>query len=615
MRPLLRRSPLWSLWIVLFAALTACGPWVEKQDKPSADWSRGILLGESVTGSIGMYVEPGGRSVHLVWPFNAGDQDRLRYLQLDHNANPTINHAWKISGQVRTPRLLPAGPETMHLFWANRKRGAKDWTLYHTLIDSSGEFLHPGTALTAAEEAVGDYTLATDREFGAVVVWERSNQNALAMVHLNASGNPTGEAARVVNQGQSPSLRCDLQGNLHLVWRQDRALLYAQLVADQSDPLEPVQVAEVTMGITGDTLAGPVLGLAGDWAYVFWSVLSQSDVEAGTSTTEYVAFPIRTSPGAGQATPANRILVLYTEEHPYQVFQGALPLGQLVQPPESVITAAEAYGETFVHESEQHLDWVDIAGGASDFLFNPAAMEGDGEQMAMAVAVEQPYRLDSHLQIVTTVFSEGRYLGYNLASRTESISDHPALAIDTNGSLHLAWREGAGGRQVYYASTAPGAVASLDQVGLYDLVNTALRGGMESLVSVAMLPVISFWWIVPGLLLVVAWRVFTDTDNVERLVSWVPIALGYLIYQGIKFIFFPAIGSYVPFSAWMFVPAGAASVLRWAVPAGVILVSLLVAELVRRRYSRSSLAVYLALTVSDAILTLVFYGVNLLGAF
>jgi hypothetical protein len=615
MRPLLRRSLLWLPWIFIFTALTACGTWVEKQDKPSADWSRGILLGESVTGSIGMHVEPDGRRVHLVWPFNAGDQDRLRYVQLDHNANPTINHAWNLSGQVRTPRLLPAGPETLHLFWANRRRGAKDWTLYHTLIDSSGEFLRPGTTLTRAEEAVGDYTLAADRESGAVIVWERPHESSLAMVHLDASGNPTGEAAVIVNQGQSPSLRCDLQGNLHLVWRQDRALLYASLEVDQKKPLEPVQVAEVIMGITGDTLAGPVLGLAGDWAYVFWSVLSQSDTEAGTSNTEYIAFPIEEPPGVEQISPANRVLVLYTEEHPYQVFQGGLSLGQLVQPPESVITAAEDFGESFVHESEQHLDWVDIAGGASDFLFNPAAMDGDGEQMAMAVAVEQPYRLDSHLQIATTVFSEGQYLGYNLASRTESISDHPSLAIDTNGGLHLAWREGAGGRQVYYASTAPSAVASLDRVGLYDLVNSALRGGMESLVSVAMLPVISFWWIVPGLLLVVTWRVVTDTDNVERLVSWTPIALGYLIYQVIKFIFFPAIGSYVPFSAWMFVPASTASVLRWAVPVGIVVVSLLVAELVRRRYSRSSLAVYLALTVSDAILTLVFYGVNLLGAF
>jgi hypothetical protein len=552
--------------------------------------------------------------VHLVWPFNAGDQDRLRYLQLDQNANPTINRTWKITDQVRTPRLLPASAETMHLLWTNRRQGSRDWTLYHTLVDSSGTFLRPGKALSAAQKAVGDYTLTTDRENGAVVIWERSKENSLVKLHLDATGNPTSEPAVIVEQGLSPSLHCDSQGTLHLVWRQERALLYAPLSADQSEYVEPVQVAEVTMGLTGDTVAGPALGLAGDWAYVFWSVLSQSDTEAGTSTTEYVAFPNESLP-VDEIPPANRILVLYTEEHPYQPFHGTLPLGQLVQPPESVLTAAETYGETFVHESEQHLDWVDVSGGASDFLFNPAPMQGDSELMVLAVAAEQPYRLDSHLQIAAIIFSEGRYLGYNLASRTESISDHPTLAVDMNGSLHLAWREGAGGRQIYYASTAPSATASLDRVGIYDLITSVLRGGMESLVSVALLPVISFWWIVPGLLLVVAWRVFTEVDYVERLGSLIPIALGYLIYQGVKFTFFPSIGNYVPFSAWMFVPSGTAAVLRWAVPVGIILVSLLVAELVRRRYSRSSLAIYMALTISDAILTLVFYGVNLLGAF
>jgi hypothetical protein len=61
MSPVLHRFLLWPLLVLLLGAQTACGQWVEKQDKPSADWSRGVLLGESVSGSIGMYAEPDGR--------------------------------------------------------------------------------------------------------------------------------------------------------------------------------------------------------------------------------------------------------------------------------------------------------------------------------------------------------------------------------------------------------------------------------------------------------------------------------------------------------------------------------------------------------------------------
>ena len=86
-----------------------------------------------------------------------------------------------------------------------------------------------------------------------------------------------------------------------------------------------------------------------------------------------------------------------------------------------------------------------------------------------------------------------------------------------------------------------------------------------------------------------------------------------VLYYVVKLIFMPTITTYIPFSAWIPIPQSFETILQIGVPLLILALSLLVANFVRTRYSETTLAFYLAFTITDAILTLFVYGVNFLG--
>ncbi len=573
------------VFILLVVALTACGAAEQRGAKASADWSRGAPLGGGSMGSVGLAVGDEDASIRLVWPVGAGEGERIHYVHLDRSGDPIVTKDLTFPGQLRNTRLLPAGGDNTHLFWASRISSETGWQLWHVLLNTDGDLVGELTRLSLNKGEVGDYTATSDNAGGAVVAWESGSQADLHLLHMNQGGEVLSGGMTLTTRGESPDLRVDPGGHIHLVWLSGTSFMYAEMPLDDLCTDNGVPVAGITIG-TGDSLTGPALGLSDGWVYVFWSILSQSGLEAGTARTEFVAFPSG-MPGSSESKP---IWILPVEEQPYVPYQGSLSLTGYVEPPKA-------------------------ANASTDFIMRPAAMTGITPELAVAVSAQQQLRMNAQMQIVVLLFEGGQYRGYSLASKTGQISDNPVLSVDNSGNLYLVWREGARKQDVYYATTEPEAVAALDGLSTGDFVYAVLEGGMESLASLAFMPFLGFGWLLPGLIVIGIWKLIKDEESVTQPSSWPVLIIAVIIYYSIKTITLPTIATYVPFSAWIYIPTDWEQALRIGVPLTIFAISLFVAYKVSVKYSDSAVLFYVVLALTDALLTLAIYGVNFLGVF
>ena len=120
-------------------------------------------------------------------------------------------------------------------------------------------------------------------------------------------------------------------------------------------------------------------------------------------------------------------------------------------------------------------------------------------------------------------------------------------------------------------------------------------------------------WLFPGLVVLGIFKLVRDMESMDTWLSWLVLVIGLISYQMLKWFTFLPLHSYVPFSAWIDVPAAWNTILRWGVPALIFGLACLVAELRRRSRSCSVLVYYLIITIIDVSLTMVVYGVDVLG--
>jgi hypothetical protein len=572
------------LMMVLSLLLAACSA-REKGGKPSADWSRSLALGDAVVGSIGIAVDGTGERVHLAWPFDEGEGVRIRYMQLNQQAVPVVTSDLVFPGLLRAPRIVSTGDGTVHLFWASRVPGDPGWELWHTLLDAKGGAIGESIRLSLGGDDVGTYEVAADNAGGAVVAWVPRGGGELKLLHLDQSGAIRSGPILVATQVDSPSLRVDDSGNVHLAWLAGTSFTYAEIPLADLRPDDGRTVVDLVIG-TGDGVVGPVLGIADGYVYILWSILKQSGLAAGTADTEFVTFPY----GEPRISQPSSIWITAEEEQPYLPYQGSLALTQLVDPP-------------------------GVAWEATDFILHPSAMMGSNAELAVALTTNQQFRLDNHLQIAISVFEDGGIKGYSFASKTEQISDDPVLFVDSAGYLYVAWREGNRGGKIYYATTEPTTRGSLDSLNAGDFLTAILQGGMESLVSIAFMPFVGMGWLLPGFLVIGIWKLYKIHESVTEPSSWPVLIIAMIIYFMMKIITLPTIVTYIPFSAWIYIPAAIATLLRIGMPLLILGIAFFVANKVRTRYSDSTLVFYIALAGIDAVLTLAVYGVNFLGVF
>jgi hypothetical protein len=250
----------------------------------------------------------------------------------------------------------------------------------------------------------------------------------------------------------------------------------------------------------------------------------------------------------------------------------------------------------------------------SEYVYQPHPVQGQQAGLAIAVSSNQQLRQERVIQIAIALFEAGQFKGYQMAAKTETLSREPVLAVDDAGSLHLAWREGGAGDRIFYATTAPDTRSVLDRMSVGDVVQVLLRGGVESAATMMFLPA-ALPWLVPGLVLLIVWMALKGQAGWPDVSPWVPTIGAVGLYQGAKLFFMPTIGSYIPFSAWAYIPAGWWLPLRVGVPLLILSLAAFVAERVRRRYSQSALLLYMVLALTDMVLTLAVYGVSFLGEF
>jgi hypothetical protein len=602
------------IFICLVVFISGCAEVQRKERKPSADWSRSLILGGGVNGSPGLAIDGASDQVHIVWPYEEEGQQHLHYLRLDGQAEWGDVVVRVVEGDVKAPRLIPATTNTYHLIWGERDPGEKTWALRHLLLGPDRSLSGEPVQLSANDENIGKYSVASDGSGGVVLAWDNGGLGQVSVLHIGPNGRPLHSPRIVTNQGELPSVQVDKHGHIHLAWVHEKRIHYTHLNTSGGAVDGPTVIADLRQGgnleSTGDTLQSPSLGIDHDWVYVFWSVLSNSDTDAvrhsaGTGRTSFVSFQV----DQASLSPIQEINTLKVEKQPHFDYQGVFSLTQLN--PALNLAESQQYGVEDTKISEAHGDWQSIA-SVSNYMMSPSASNGQTDELAIAMTTTQMAGFDERMQIATAVFKDGQYQGYSIASRTRRLSDDPVIVTDEAGNLHLLWREGAGGKELYYATTAPIMREAIDRFGPGDILSIGLEAGLDSFTGMFFLPVYGFWWILVGFPVVLVWSRFKKTN--EGLVNWVPILLAFVAYYLVKLFLLPSFISYVPFSAWVYVPSDWQLPLRMVLPLLILLTSLLIAIQVKRRYDHSIVGPYLALAMTDALLTLAIYGVTMFGA-
>jgi hypothetical protein len=327
--------------------------------------------------------------------------------------------------------------------------------------------------------------------------------------------------------------------------------------------------------------------MSSDLVFVFWSILRQTGLEAGTAISEYLVFP----PGQPISNQRGLVTIYPVSEDLLQPYQGQLNLSQAVPRPR-----------------EDYL--------STDYIYDPQTNLGFDDTQIVAVVANQNIRLDSYVQIVIGIFEGGEYQGYTVGTKTTELSKNPYIAVDDGGNLHLIWQEGASGDRIYYATTKPEARAQLDKILLGDLPTLFLSGGLEAVTGILLFP-FAFPWMAVGLVIMVILRLTRNDEDVTQGLSKILLAFAIITYQVSKLLFLPDILVYVPFSAWLDLPENLHLVMKVVVPILIFMVAIIAAEWGRRsrQSPTSSLRYYFTVILIDTVFTLSVYGVVFLGEY
>jgi hypothetical protein len=571
-----------ALFLFLVIGISACQV-REKGRKPGPDWSRSVPLGVFVRGDIDMVVNPDGRITHLVWLKEGEEQNQVNYMQIDETATVQLDRDLDLPLiQLRRPQILPAGSDKLHLFWSSRPDGRREWDLNYVQLDETGQLVGDLKQLAGPDDDVARFVKAADGQGGIYLAWEAKVDGAIYGSHIATDGAILQEAVRLVDQGTRPSLAVD-GDTLYMTWMDESDVMYATWPQGRLSLDDGVSLISIPIP-RGSNMDGPELGVAGEWTYVIWSIFNSTGLEAGTAATEYIAFP-KESP---QRLNAQKLRISPDEEPPYLPHESAYQITQLAPP-------------------------LGGPAGPTDFVREPGLTDSRGDELAVALVLNQDLRLDTMAQIGMAIFKDGQFDGYQMAGKTDSFSQEPVLATDDEGNLHIAWREGGHGSLAYYAVTTAEGRAELDRLQANDVANVALSGGIEVIAGMLFFPLACIW-LVHGLFLIGLWHLWRGDSDLNNKGTIIVLIISIVVSQVMKFLFLPTITTYVPFSAWLDVSPSWQQPLLFIVPLLTLLAGLLVAFLMHRR-TPSGLAFFFWFTATDAILTLAIYGVTILGVF
>ncbi len=583
-----RKISILILSLVPLLLLTGCSLGSAKARKPPGDFSRGLPLPVKASSSPVSAVDQDGNLVQVIIPYlNEEQGNTFRYLQINSGASLILDQDLPLDlpDFTRTLKIVSSGDQN-HLVWASRESTTEGWGLWHAIVNTSAEIISQPQWISQGTNRVSQFAIAGDGQGGVLILWEDSNGSSIHFTRLSSRGTVQTVPNLLIPFGERPFLAADNQGGYHLVWMQGDSLNYSKLESDFAYPILGDQMARIQV-VEGNRLDGPVLGTDNSHVYVFWSILRQRGLEAGTAITESLVFP------TGQPAAARRGLVTInpTSEDLFQPYQGKLSLSQIIYPP-----------------PEDYL--------STSYIYDPRTGSGRDGTQVVAVAAYQNIRLDQHVQIMLGVYEDGEYQGYAVGTRTTEISQNPLISQDKNGNLHLIWQEGSTANRVYYATTAPEARDVLNRVSLEDIPNLILSGGLEAITGILLFP-FAFPWMAVGLVIMIILRLARNDEDVTQPLSLFLLVVAILSYQVSKLLFLSDILIYIPFSAWLDLPPGPGSFFRIIVPIVIFGLGIVTAEWRRRRSKSpiSSLNYFINVILVDTILTLSVYGVIFLGEY
>ncbi|MBT3313316.1 MAG: hypothetical protein HN390_01760 [Anaerolineae bacterium] len=571
-----------ALWLLISYS---SGP--ARTRKPSTDWGRGVPVGADASGTLGMVVEDDGSAIHLVWPFEAdAGKTGIRYVQLGESARVVEEKdVVQIQGEMRAPRIFMTQQNSLRLLWATRVDSSQKWQLWYAEIDLEGTLQTEPKMLSDASFGVRRFEAVGDSDGGFWVVWDDTNSGSIHLTGVSADGQKQAQITSVAEKGSNPSIALGADDQIHLSWlNNNNDLIYAEL--DAGFAHTPENIHHIALG-TGASLNGPRMGISDEQVYIFWSILDQSGLEAGTARTEFVSFPLGVPE---EVSSQDDIWVLPYEEPLFQPKDGGYSYSELV--PASLINRT------------------------TPFVYAPSLIQNPRGEMALALAAQQQHRLDGYVQIAVAFMENGIYKGYSFATKTQEISGDPVLAADADGNIHLVWREGFDKEAVYYTTMDPEIRAIIDRPTLRDASTLILASGLESMTGILLFP-LAFPWLFPGLVLVVIWRLVKNDENISFRSSQIVLMVSLILYQGSKILVFPTFVDYTPFSAWIDIADGWGTPLRIIVPFIIFAIAIFFSERFRRRGKGvpSTLRYYFVTALVDMLLTLAIYGVNFLGAY
>ena len=180
-----------AITLIFVVAAANAGP--KKGDKPSEDWSRSLPIGQDVSGSVSLVVDASGERIYMIWPYDGESGERFRFVQLNERGEVTANSDLQFPGHIRTPRLLPAADELLHLLWASRLEGEENWQLWHVLLTAGGRPVGEPGLVSPEGTRVGRFVVAGVNRDQILLAWDRASQGGLVMRRLDGQGAPLSE--------------------------------------------------------------------------------------------------------------------------------------------------------------------------------------------------------------------------------------------------------------------------------------------------------------------------------------------------------------------------------------------------------------------------------------
>lgn len=564
--------------------LSGCTPESDRTEKPSTDWSRGLLLGRAnVKEPVALQVDT-AKQVHLAWSERvASGQYRLHYAHLNEQGQVLFNELLSIDlPNPRKPQLLLDGEDNLHLGWLSLSEKVE--RLYHVQIGQDGQPTEP-LLLSRIGEDVDTFRMYLAPDGHVAFVWSGEPQDEQAGVYHSVLGDGS-PPTLLAPQGIDPFALADDAGTTHLIWLYARGfsardIFYGTLEGSQVVPAGGQKLTSFEFAESA-VYYGPRIGLDTNNVYVIWSVQN-----LGGGLTPTAAFAYNVSFELGKPLLSNpRGLALPAESLPdYAEYTSPYGYSELsILPP-------KVYG--------------------SDFMNAPASVSSQESELPVTFSLLVQSTATSVMELAMLVLSEGQPVGYQLVSHTPNASIMPAMVADSDLNLHLAWLDTAGFQEfdVYYASTSPEARAWLDRTTGDDVARGAADLAWGFISSIALVP-IAIMWNFPPMMWVILFHIFRGEDDLSRLGAKIALLIGIIIHSAAKVIFLPGLSAGTPFLQQ--VPGEWATALSLAVPALILVVALAATYFHIRRSERATLfRTYIVFAATDGLLTVLLYAPKL----